>query len=518
MNSSRPETNQDLSASADVVAAPTAASGLAQTLSQVLSPEMLTPTNPPGIVGTTLGGRYNVLRLIASGGMGTVYEAHDHALNRRVALKTVHVGQEVSPEVMERFRREALAAAQLDHPNIVAVYDIGEANGLQFFTMALVDGQSLQQSICDHGPLTPTEAITLMLPIVEAVEYAHQRQFIHRDLKPDNVLLDSHGRPRITDFGLARHLLQPGNLTGSSQLLGTPRYMAPEQAHNQQAAIGPATDVYALGGILGFLLSSRPPVPGETLTEILLNVVEKSPSLPRDVDERVPEKLNDICRRCLSKKPEDRFRAAADLAAALRAFMAGEEPLPVTPPRKPNPWRRGMVWAVAAALLAAVVIRGWALFRDGAQVEQRVEPSQPDSVVEPKPNSTGMSPRVRALVKQLQDEDAEVRATAAETIGKLGSEAHSAVPALIQRVKDDVWTVRGVTRDNASGNTSKDAAIKALQAIAPNEVDGALIGAMESKNPLVKSWASAKLEALAKTMPPKSGANEKAPATPERMP
>jgi serine/threonine protein kinase len=442
------------------------------------------------LIGATLSGRYHVVGLIASGGMGSVYAAHDKSLNRRVALKTIHIDQEVSAEAIERFRREALAAAQLDHPNIVAVYDFSEDRGLQFLTMALVDGPNLQQSVRERGPLPPAEAVRLMLAIIEAVGFAHERHIVHRDLKPDNVLLDKHGRPRITDFGLARHLLQPGNLTGASQLLGTPRYMAPEQARNQQDAIGPATDVYALGGILGFLLTGRPPIDGETVTEVLFNVVEKAPALPRDANPRVSEQFNDICRKCLSKQPADRFATAAELAEALRGINVVED-RPIIDEIPSKPTYRTQAWILGIVVLLAGAVGGLALFAS----KRPAPPSTP-----PKSNlpSVIMSARVQALVKQLKDESAEVRGTAAETLGSLGSEAQPAVPALVERVQDDVWSNSGFSRDNAAGNTSKDAAVAALLTIAPDEVESALVRAAESTNDRVRTWATAKLGALSK--------------------
>jgi serine/threonine protein kinase len=449
---------------------------------------------PASLVGTTLAGRYHIVRLIASGGMGSVYEAHDQALNRRIALKTVLFGSDESPDAMERFRREARAAAQLDHPNIVAVYDLGDDKGLQFFTMALVEGPSLQHSVRDKGKLPPADAVGVILPIIDAVGYAHQRHIVHRDLKPDNVLLDKNGRPRITDFGLARHLLQPGNLTGASQLLGTPRYMAPEQARNQQSAIGPATDVYALGGILGFVLSGRPPIDGETLTEVLFNVVEKAPTLPRDTVPRMPEKLNDIVRKCLAKKPQDRYASTGELAAALRLLDFKEEPriLDLLPPPKKD--SHAQAWILGLVVLLAGAVGGLALFAG-----KRPPPSGklPKSV----PSSVVMTAQVQALVIRLKDESAEVRANAAVSLGTLGSDAKSAVPALIDRIEDEVWSIGGFSRDNSSGNTSKDAAVAALLTIAPEEVEPALVHATEAKSLRVRTWAAAKLGTLSKANP-----------------
>jgi HEAT repeat protein len=476
----------------------TASASDSQTLPQTES--SAPAAGPITLIGKKLSGRYYIVRLIASGGMGSVYEAHDQALNRRIALKTVHLDREISAEAMERFRREALAAAQLDHPNIVAVYDLGDENGMQYFTMAIVDGLSLQQSIREKGPLLPAKAVELMLPIIEAVGFAHERHIVHRDLKPDNVLLDKHGRPRVTDFGLARHLLQVSDLTGASQLLGTPRYMAPEQARNEQSAVGPATDVYALGGILGYLLCGKPPIPGETVTEVLFNVVEKNPVLPRDIDPRVPAELNDICRKCLAKKPGDRYASAADLAAALRNAKLTEapRPAPVLPPALQPKKSHIHAWILGLVVILGGAVGGLALFAGKRPPPSGTAPKSPaPSIV--------MTAQVQALVKQLKDETAEVRGAAAESLGALGPDAKAAVPALVERVQDDVWSISGFSRDNSSGNTSKDAAVAALLTIAPDEVEAALVRATESRNERVKMWATAKLGTLSKEIPKSAG-------------
>lgn len=535
MNPVSSESDRDAAARSDRVSTPTASIAFSPTMPQVIpsAPSIHSAPGAPSLVGTTLAHRYVIIRLIASGGMGSVYEAQDSALDRRVALKTVLVGQTVPPDVRERFHREALAAAQLDHPNIVAVYDIGEEAGTQFFTMALVDGQSLQQVVRERGPLSPARAVALMLPVVEAVGYAHHRQIIHRDLKPDNVLLDSHGRPRVMDFGLARHLLHPGDLTAPDQLLGTPRYMSPEQARNQTAAIGPATDVYALGGILAFLLTSKPPVSGDSLIELLLNVVEKPASLPRDTDKRIPEQLNEICRKCLAKKPEDRFSTASELGDALQAFAEGRETVPASASKSRGGWK---VLAAIAALVAVVAVGGWAMFSDKKSLDtggvakggpadgsNKPDPGlgakipDPNGTVIPNPTPGELSPRFQALVKQLKDESADVRATAAESLGKMGPEAKAAVPALIERIKDDVWSVGGITRDNAPGNTSKDAAVDALLTISPNEVEAVVIAATLSKNARVRGWATELIGLLVKESPPKASPIEKTKDNPEGM-
>ncbi len=312
---------------------------------------------PPAAPGESVAGRYTIVRHLASGGMGVVYVARDAVLGRDVALKQIHPGLVSSAEVVERFRREARAAAGLDHPNIVAVYDTGEHDGRHFFTMALVDGPSLQTRVKDGSPLAAADAVRLLVPISEAVAFAHARNVVHRDLKPDNVLLDAGGRPRVTDFGLARHLSNPGNLTGGGQILGTPRYMAPEQVRNAEGAVGPAADVYALGGILVFVLTGRPPFDGGSLTEILFKVVEEPPLLPRDVRPDVPADLHEVCRRCLAKDPASRYPSADALADALRASVGpAGHPTPTGVNPRSGGGRRGRWLGAAAAALAVVGI------------------------------------------------------------------------------------------------------------------------------------------------------------------
>jgi eukaryotic-like serine/threonine-protein kinase len=333
--------------------------------------------------------RYTLLRHIASGGMGEVYEALDQKLDRRVALKKIRRDVFPSPEVAERFRREARAAARLDHPNIVPVYDSGESAGQQFFTMALVEGDSLTIRVAGGGPMSPADAVRLMIPIVEAIGHAHERNLVHRDLKPDNVLIDKEGRPRITDFGLARHLIDPVTLTGPAQMLGTPRYMAPEQVRPAMGAIGPRTDLYALGGLLVYMLTGRPPVPGDSLPEILMNVLDRPSLLPRDQRPDVPDALNDICRKCLQKNPKDRFATAGELRDALaNALQPVSRPIPPRPAAK----RRKLVALLAAVglgvLLAIVAMKAWR----GNHHADKLAKKADESPTQPRPGGTDDPP------------------------------------------------------------------------------------------------------------------------------
>lgn len=343
-----------------------------------------TVTTPTPAELSTAGARYTLVRHVASGGMGDVYEATDTALNRRVALKMLGAGTAATAEGAERFRREIAAAAALQHPYIVPVHDTGVFDGRPFFTMAFVDGESLAAHVRSRGPLDPDEAVRLLLPVVDAIAYAHTRHIVHRDLKPENVLLDGAGLPLVTDFGLARNLLDPGNLTATSQLLGTPRYMAPEQARPGTDPVGPATDVYALGGILVFLLTGEAPVRGDSLTEVLLNVISEPPVLPADRRSDVPAALNDVCRRCLAKSPAARYPSAAALRAALAATLGAAPAAP-----RPADRRRTILVAIAAVLFVIALGLGIA----GAP---RPDSPGPDEPHPPTPSPPVVAPEAPA--------------------------------------------------------------------------------------------------------------------------
>ena len=276
---------------------------------------------PPevGPAGTRFG-RYELLGEIARGGMGVVYRARQEGLERVVALKMI-LGTGVDLDTTRRFLQEAQAAAAIDHPNVVPVYDSGEADARPYFTMALVNGPNLRDYVKNRGLLPVEEAAGLFAQIVAGVAHAHQHGIIHRDLKPANVLIDQNGRPRVTDFGLAKRLAGDANLTATGQVIGTPAYMAPEQARDSKD-VGPPADVYALGAILYFLLTGRPPFEGEGMTDLLIKVVTEDPILPRTFNPDVPPSIEGICLRCLSKSPADRPANAIALAAAF-AVAAG---------------------------------------------------------------------------------------------------------------------------------------------------------------------------------------------------
>jgi WD40 repeat protein len=262
-------------------------------------------------------------------------------------------GQLAGEDNIRRFRLEAEAAANLDHSGIVPIYEFGEHDGRHFFSMGFVEGTSLAAKVAD-GPLPPREAASLTMQIAGAMQYAHERDVIHRDLKPANVLVDRQGRPRVTDFGLAKRLRGDSSLTHTGQVMGTPSYMPPEQAEGRD--VGPAVDVYALGAILYCLLTGRPPFQAASPMETLLQVREREPVPPRQLNPGVPRDLETIALKCLQKQPGRRYESAAALAADLERWLQGETILarPVGRPEKVAKWvcRRPVVAALGAAVVA----------------------------------------------------------------------------------------------------------------------------------------------------------------------
>jgi tetratricopeptide (TPR) repeat protein/tRNA A-37 threonylcarbamoyl transferase component Bud32 len=295
-------------------------------------------------------GDYEVVGPIGeAGGMGVVYRARHTKLDRFVALK---MPLRTDGDVV-RFRAEAEAAAQLDHPGIVPIYEVGEERGRPYFSMALVEGGSLSKRVSREGPLRPRDAATLVQAVAEAVHYAHERGVIHRDLKPANILLSANGSPKVTDFGLAKRLETASDLTHTGQVLGTPSYMPPEQARGDLAAIGPTSDVYALGGVLYHALTGRPPFLAATVEATLQLVFDSDPLPPRQLDPQIDRDLETIALKCLEKEPRHRYASAGAVAADLGRFLAGEPILA----RPTPPWERAWKWArrrPAVAMLTGV--------------------------------------------------------------------------------------------------------------------------------------------------------------------
>lgn len=292
----------------------------AKTIRRVQSDEPA-PTPESSIARKTLGD-YELLEQIGQGGMGVVFRARQVRLDRIVALKTIRSGSLASQREIVRFQTEAEAAAELDHPAIVPVFEVGESEGTHFFSMGYVDGISLGEKL-HEGPLLPQEAAELVAQLANAVAYAHGKGVIHRDLKPDNVLLDEQGQPRITDFGLAKRIDTDSGQTQSGEVLGTPSYMPPEQATGSRK-IGPTSDVYGLGAILYASLTVRPPFQAASQIDTLVQVMENEPVPPRQMNPGIPRDLDTICLKCLQKEQEKRYPSARELAEDLERFVAGE--------------------------------------------------------------------------------------------------------------------------------------------------------------------------------------------------
>ena len=273
-------------------------------------------------------GDFELLEEIGRGGMGVVYRARQRSLDREVALKLILHGSQASPADQARFQAEVSAVAQLDHPHIVPIYEVGADDGWQYFGMKLIEGETLAHRIA-QGPLPEREAAQLVMQIAQAIQYAHERGVVHRDLKPANILLDSDGAPHVSDFGLAKRTtagatFSQSGLTQTGAILGTPSYMAPEQASGGRGDVGPLCDVYSLGAILYALLTGRPPFQGATPVDTLLMLLEQDPLPPRLLNRRVSRDLEMIVLRSLQKPPELRYDSAAELAADLDAFLHGE--------------------------------------------------------------------------------------------------------------------------------------------------------------------------------------------------
>jgi serine/threonine protein kinase/WD40 repeat protein len=340
----------------------------------------------------TVGG-YEVLGELGRGGMGVVYKARQKGLKRVVALKMVQAGRRASADQLARFRTEAEAVARLQHPNIVQIYEIGEHEGCPFFSMEYVDGVSLAQSLA-HNLLPPRGSAALLVQLADAIDFAHQEGIIHRDLKPANILLgegprkdsssgtgcespssgagiltgsssnrDTHPTvAKITDFGLAKQLREEAGLTQTGAVMGTPSYMAPEQADSRLEAIGPATDVYALGAVLYECLTGRPPFRCSTLVETLEQVRRADPVPPSRLQAKVPHDLEVICLKCLQKEPGRRYASAGELADDLRRFQEGVSirARAVGWPERAWRWCRrnptvaGLLTAVSVSLLAGM--------------------------------------------------------------------------------------------------------------------------------------------------------------------
>lgn len=319
---------------------------------------------------------YRLQAELGRGGMGVVYRATQDGLERTVAIKMLVAGRLASPELLTRFRTEAEAVARLAHPNIVQIFEIGEAAGHPFLSFEYLAGGALANR-ASQGPQPPRQAAALVATLARAMHHAHQHGIIHRDLKPANVLLTEDGVPKIADFGLAKQLASEAGQTHTGDVMGTPCYMAPEQARGATQQIGPGCDVYALGAILYELLTGRPPLLGQDTIETLLLVLHEEPVPPRRLAPKVPRDLETICVKCLSKSPRSRYDSAAELADDLDRFLTNR-PILARPSGLTEllfKWarRRPAVAALVAVSIAAattlIVYGGW----KNAQVQASLE-------------------------------------------------------------------------------------------------------------------------------------------------
>jgi hypothetical protein len=311
---------------------------------------------------------YEVLDVLGEGGMGVVFKARDLALGRLVALKFIKHAAYAGPTERRRFEAEAESIARLQHPNIVQIYEVGEHDGLPYFALEFCPGGSLDKKLAGK-PLPPEEAAALVEKLAAAVHAAHGKGVVHRDLKPGNVLLAEDGTPKITDFGLAKRLDVQGQKTSTGVVMGTAPYMSPEQAGGTSKAVGPATDVYALGAVLYECLTGRPPFQAASSFDTILQVIRDPPTPPSRLNLSVPRDLEAICLKCLEKDPKKRYASAADLAEDLRRYREAE-PVQARPPGRLRRLarqarrRKELLYLVGGALVGALLLGALAAWTD----------------------------------------------------------------------------------------------------------------------------------------------------------
>src|SRR5437588_12319393 len=309
---------------------------------------------------TMLGelGDYELLEEVGRGGQGVVFRARQKSLNRTVALKVISLGQWASKTHLKRFRLEAKAAARLEHPGIVPIYEVGERDGSCYFSMKFVEGGQLDE-VVRRTPMPIRQAVELIAKVARTVHYAHEHLILHRDIKPGNILLDAKGEPHLTDFGLARLVESESSVTQTLDVLGTPSYMAPEQAVGNNAAVSSATDVYGLGAVLYQLLTGQPPFAGGATYETIKLLLDTEPRPPRLLNPKVDRDLSTICLKCLEKDPQRRYPSALTLAEDLERWLRRE---PIRARRsglvsRGNKWlQRKPATAVSVASLAALLV------------------------------------------------------------------------------------------------------------------------------------------------------------------
>src|SRR5881396_2559785 len=303
---------------------------------------------------------------VAAGGQGVVFRARQKSLNRTVALKVISLGQWASKAHLKRFRREAEAAASLDHPSIVPIYEVDERDGSCYFSMKFIEGGQLDE-VVRRTPMSIRHAAELIAKVARTVHYAHEHGILHRDIKPGNILLDDKGEPHLTDFGLARLVETESTMTRTLEVLGTPSYMAPEQAMGNNAAISSVTDVYGLGAVLYQLLTGQPPFAGGATYETIKLLLDTEPKKPRLLNPKIDRDLSTICLKCLEKDPKRRYSSALGLAEDLERWLKHE---PIRAHRT-GIFTRGKKWVrrnptsvlLAASLVGLVAAVGWNVWK-----------------------------------------------------------------------------------------------------------------------------------------------------------
>src|SRR5438445_5863069 len=311
-------------------------------------------------------GDYELLEEVGRGGQGVVFRARQKSLNRIVALKVISLGQWASKVHLKRFRLEAEAAARLEHPGIVPIHEVGERDGSCDFSMQFVEGGQLDE-VARREPMPPRRGAELIAQVARTVHYAHEHGILHRDIKPGNILLDKNGEPHLTDFGLARLVETESTVTRTNEVLGTPSYMAPEQAVGETKKLTSATDVYGLGAVLYQLLTGQPPFAGGTTYETIRLLLDKEPRRPRLLNPKVDRDLSAICLKCLVKEPARRYSSALALAEDLERWLKNE---PIFARRigiitrggkcvRRNPTRA----LLAASLVALAAAAGWIVWK-----------------------------------------------------------------------------------------------------------------------------------------------------------
>jgi TolB-like protein/predicted Ser/Thr protein kinase/Flp pilus assembly protein TadD len=320
------------------------------------APRIERATRRPGMLGDF--GDYEVQEEIGRGGQGAVYRARQKSLNRTIALKVIGLGHWATESHLKRFRREAEAAASLEHPCIVPIYEVGERDGSCYFSMQFIDGGQLDE-VVKRESMPVRRAAELIAKVARTVHYAHEHGILHRDIKPGNILLDGKGEPHLTDFGLARLVETESTVTRTMEVLGTPSYMAPEQAVGNNEGVSSATDVYGLGAVLYQLLTGHPPFAGGTTYETIKLLLDTEPRQPRAWNSKIDRDLSTICLKCLEKDPQRRYSSALALAEDLERWLK-HEPIRA---RRIGPFTRGKKWvrrnpsiAVMAALLLALAV------------------------------------------------------------------------------------------------------------------------------------------------------------------